>query len=473
MDHRRTKILATLGPASSTPALIGALAAAGADAFRLNFSHGTHADHAANVAAIRAVEAELGRPVAIVQDLQGPKIRIGAFAAAQGIELVRDQDFALTADQTPGDASRVGLTPRDLFEDLAPGQRLLLKDGLIELRVEAVGPDAVRTRVVQGGALTSRAGLNVPDSDLRVAALSDKDRADLAIGVELGVDWVALSFVRTAADLAAARAELARLGSGARLMAKIEKPGAVERFDEILAASDGIMLARGDLGVELPPEQVPVVQRRLLARCIEAGKPVVVATQMLESMLHNPRPTRAEASDVATAIFELADVVMLSGETAAGEFPVEAVATMARIAATVEASPEYERQFWRYYRVSESGVEGAVAHSACRLAQVLGSEVVASYTWTGATARRAARHRPCCLLVALAPSVQVARQLVLGWGIRPVPAPEVADSDSMVDLALGHLRAEGLVTPGQTVILTAGVPFGQAGRTNLLRVEQA
>jgi pyruvate kinase len=468
---RRTKILATLGPASHTRQQIAALAAAGADAFRLNFSHGAPAEHTAAVEAIRAVELERGRPIAILQDLQGPKIRCAAFAGG-GVDLTAGQTFRLTLDDSPGDAARVGVTLPELLTDLATGARVLLKDGLLELRVTAVEPDALVTEVVCGGRLTDHAGINVPELDLSVPALSAKDLADLAVGARLGVDWVALSFVRTPEDLRAARAELARLGSTARLMAKIEKPGAVQRFEAILAQADGVMVARGDLGVELPAAQVPVIQRQLVERCLAAGKPVVVATQMLESMITNPRPTRAEASDVATAIFQLADAVMLSAESAAGAWPVEAVATMAAIAKTVEASPEYLAGLYRWYDLAEPGVEEAVAHSACRLAQVLGTPALATFTWTGATARRVARHRPAAAIEALTPLAPVARQLALSWGVAPWVTPVDPTSEALVAAALAHVRTRLAGQSGVPVVITAGVPLGGAGQTNLIRVER-
>jgi pyruvate kinase len=468
----RTKILATLGPASASRERIAALAAAGADAFRLNFSHGTAPEHAAKVAAIRAVEADCGRPIAILQDLQGPKIRCGAFAAPGEVTLVAGQTFRLTLDDRPGDATRVGLTLPELIEDVGVGRRLLLRDGLLEVRVSAVEADALVCEVTRGGLLRDHAGINVPDLDLSVPALSAKDRADLAVGVELGVDWVALSFVRTPEDLLDARAELARLGSAARLMAKIEKPGAVTRFEAILAEADGIMVARGDLGVELPPQDVPVLQRRLVARCVEVAKPVVVATQMLESMTANPTPTRAEASDVATAIFELADAVMLSEETAAGSWPVESVAVMESIAEAVEASPEYRALLYRYYDVAEPGVEEAIAHSACRLAQVLSAPAIAACTWSGATARRLAHHRPTARVVAVTPSTAVARGLALSWGVTPRVADVAEGGEPLAAALLAEARAAGVVPPGEPLVLTGAVPFRGPGRTNLLRVER-
>ncbi len=470
-DHRRTKIVATLGPASADPERILALVAAGVNVFRLNFSHGSHADHARTYAAVREAEARTGQVLGVLLDLQGPKIRLVTFADPRGVTLERGQTFRLTRDDSPGDATRCGTTLPALIDEVQSGQRLLLADGLLELQVTAREPDALVTRVEVGGRLGHHQGINVPDSDLSIPALSEKDLADLAFGAGLPVDWVALSFVRRPEDLLAARAELDRLGCRARLMAKIEKPGAVARFDELLELADGIMVARGDLGVELPPEEVPVIQKHLVEHCQQVGKPVVVATQMLESMIHNPRPTRAEASDVANAIFDGADAIMLSGETAVGDWPVEAVAMMDHIARRVEASTAYRRRCNRYWPQDRPGVPAAVCHSACRLAEILPAAAIAGFTWTGATALRVARHRPLATVVGLTPFLHVARQLALGWGIQPVVAPDPAHSDTMAEQALHALGTAGLAAPGEAVVVIAGVPFGRTGTTNLIRVE--
>ncbi len=472
MTCHRTKIVATLGPATDPPGVLDALLEAGLDVVRLNFSHGQPADHRRRVQAVREAEARRHCAVGILQDLQGPKLRVGSFADPAGVALIAGDTFRLTRDASPGDASRVGTSLPQLIDELQPGQRLLLADGALELVVTAREPAALVCRVVLGGRLSGQKGINVPDSDLSVPALSAKDLADLALGRELGVDWVALSFVRCAADLAAARAELQRLESTARLLAKLEKPSAIEHLDEILDAADGVMVARGDLGVELAPERVPVIQKAVIDACQQRGLPVVVATQMLESMLHHPRPTRAEASDVANAIYDGADAVMLSGETAVGQYPVEAVQMMARIAAEVEASERFRRQLHRYPTGPCPGVAEAVCHSACRLAQILPARAIASFTWSGATARRVARHRPAATVVGLTPFATVARQLALSWGVVPVVAPDPTGTDSMTEMATSQLRAAGLAAPGDQVVVTAGVPFGCSGTTNLVRVER-
>ncbi|NUQ01252.1 MAG: pyruvate kinase [Armatimonadetes bacterium] len=469
---RRTKIIATLGPASASRELIAEMVRSGVDVFRLNFSHGDWDEHRERMEDIRAIEAEVGWPLGVLQDLQGPKIRTGTFAASGGVELREGTTFRLTTDLSPGDETRVGTTLPELVAELEPGQRLLLNDGLVELLVTAREPGALVTQVIYGGYLSDHKGINVPEADLSVPALSAKDLHDLEYGVSLGVDWVALSFVRRPSDLKEARAALDRLGSRAKLMAKIEKPGAVTRFEEILAEADGVMIARGDLGVEMPPEDVPVVQRHIISRSIEAGKPVVVATQMLESMIHNPRPTRAEASDVANAIYEGADAVMLSGETAVGRYPLEAVRMMDRVAKEVEASPNYAERLYSFPLQEGPSIPHAVCHSACRIAQILPAEVIASFTWTGSTAWRVARYRPRAMVVALTPFEKVARQLTVGWGIVPLTAPDPTSTDRMTAQAIERLRAAGIAEPGQTMVLTAGVPFGQSGTTNMVRVER-
>jgi len=471
-NRRRTKIVATVGPACQDPEVIRELIEAGVDVFRLNFSHGSLDQHRRNVESIRAAESEVEHAIGILQDLQGPKIRLAKFADPNGIELSAGDIFRLTTDDSPGNSNRCGTTLPDLITELEPEQRLLLNDGLVVLRVLACEREALVCRVEVGGPLSDHKGINVPDADLSVPALSEKDREDLAFGVELGVDWVALSFVRTADDLRQARDAMAEAGSTSQLMAKIEKPGAVARFDELLALVDGVMIARGDLGVELPPEDVPVIQKRLIAACIDAGKPVVVATQMLESMIQNPRPTRAEASDVANAMFELADAVMLSGETAIGQHPVAAVKMMDRVAREVEASPEFAASLHRFYPQPNPGVADAVSHSACRIAEILPASAIASFTWTGSTARRVSRHRPAATIVGLTPFESVARKLALGWGIVPLTAPDPTSSDTMCDQALAQLKEAGLLSIGDKVVVTAGVPFGRSGTTNMLRVEE-
>ncbi|MFN4073771.1 MAG: pyruvate kinase [Thermus sp.] len=468
---KRTKIVATLGPASDSKEAIRALAEAGADVFRLNFSHGTHEDHRKRVAWVREVEKELGKTLAILQDLQGPKIRIGRFREGR-VELKAGQPFVLTRAPVEGDETRVSLTYKGLPEDVAPGQMLLLDDGRLRLRVEKIQGDEIHTRVEVGGVLSDSKGINVPGSDLSIPALSEKDIQDLALGAELGVDWVAVSFVRTRDDLLLARHYLARHGSRARLMAKIEKPSAVYRFEEILEEADGIMVARGDLGVEMPLEEVPIMQKRLILRAIAAGKPVITATQMLESMVQNPSPTRAEASDVANAIFDGTDAVMLSAETAAGAYPVEAVATMARIAQAVESSPEFLQKLNVLRPAPTPTTQDAIAQAADDIVEAVEAKAIVVFTATGSSARRIARTRPRVPILALTPNPEVERQLALVWGVLPHLAPDPQDTDDMVRIALEKAKACGLAQVGERVVIAAGVPFGVRGTTNLIRVER-
>ncbi|GAA5336843.1 pyruvate kinase [Thermus antranikianii] len=447
------------------------MAEAGADVFRLNFSHGTHEEHRKRVAWVREVEKELGKTLAILQDLQGPKIRIGRFKGGR-VELKVGQPFILTRAPVEGDETRVSITYKGLPEDVAPGQLLLLDDGRLRLRVERVQGDEIHTVVEVGGVLSDTKGINVPGSDLSIPSLSEKDIQDLALGAELGVDWVAVSFVRSRDDLLLARHYLARHGSRARLMAKIEKPSAVHRFEEILEEADGIMVARGDLGVEMPLEEVPIVQKRLILRAIAAGKPVVTATQMLESMVQNPSPTRAEASDVANAIFDGTDAVMLSAETAAGAYPVEAVATMARIARVVESSPEFLQKLNVLRPAPTPTTQDAIAQAADDIVEAVEAKAIVVFTATGSSARRIARTRPRVPVLALTPNPEVERQLALVWGVLPHLAPDPQDTDDMVRIALEKVKACGLAQVGERVVIAAGVPFGVRGTTNLIRVER-
>ncbi|WP_337845865.1 pyruvate kinase [Thermus sp.] len=468
---KRTKIVATLGPATSTGEAIRALAEAGADVFRLNFSHGTPEDHRARAALVRAVAQALGRPLALLQDLQGPKIRVGRFRGGR-VELRPGQRFLLTAEPREGDEEGVSVSYRGLPEDVRPGQVLLLDDGRLRLVVEAVQGPEIHTRVEVGGVLSDHKGINIPGADLSIPALSEKDIQDLALGAEIGVDWVAVSFVRSRDDLLLARHYLARHGSSAKLMAKIEKPSAVARFEEILEEADGIMVARGDLGVEMPLEEVPIVQKRLILRAIAAGKPVITATQMLESMVGSPSPTRAEASDVANAIFDGTDAVMLSAETASGAYPVEAVAMMARIAWAVEASPEFLQKLNVLRPHPTPTTQDAIAQAADDVAEAVGAKAIVVFTATGSSARRIARTRPQVPILALTPNHEVVHQLALVWGVFPRLAPDPKDTDDMVQIALKAVKEEGLAQIGDRVVIAAGVPFGVRGTTNLLRVER-
>ena len=464
--HRNVKIVATLGPASSSVDMIRTLHLAGADVFRLNMSHGTHDDVRARHRAIREVERETGHPICILADLQGPKLRVGAFGSGSE-ELAPGAPFRLDLDPAPGDARRANLPHKEIFDALRPGASLLVNDGKIRLRVESCGPDFAETTVVVGGTISNRKGVNVPDVVLPLAALSDKDRTDLEFACELGVDWLALSFVQRAADMEEAR----RLARGrAAVLAKIEKPAAVHDFDAILAVSDGIMVARGDLGVELPVQNVPPIQKQLVRKCRAAAKPVIVATQMLESMIESPVPTRAEVSDVATAIYEGADAIMLSAESAAGQYPREAVATMDAVAREVESDPTYTEIIESSRQAVRKTVADGIVAAAREIAETTDIKAIACFSESGATANLVARERPRVPILALTPFERAARRMCLTWGTNCVLVPKVDRFKHAVLAAIRAATAEGYVVPTDRIVVTAGVPFNTPGSTNILRV---
>ena len=469
---RRTKIVATLGPATSTPEAIQALVDGGVNVFRLNFSHGDHATHEKNVQSIRAVAATAGRAIGILQDLQGPKIRTATFAEGK-VRLEEGAAFALTCDDdSPGDATRVGVTYTNLCNDVQQGDTLLLDDGRLALEVTQVENATIHTRVTLGGTLSNNKGINIPGADLSIPALTEKDVADLEFGVSLGVDWVAISFVRSREDVLQARSHLAKAGSDAKLMAKIEKPSAVERFSEILREVDGVMVARGDLGVELAPERVPQIQKRLIRQCIEAGKPVITATQMLESMIQSPTPTRAEASDVANAIYDGTDAIMLSGETAVGDYAVDAVKMMDRIARSVETDAAYRSGMREHVPAPDDTTADAVSYGACEMAYSLSAQAIVTFTSSGTTASRVSRNRPNAPILAITPNERAFRQLAVAWGVIPYYSEDIGTSDEMVESSLHAIRETKFVEPGARFVITAGVPFGMRGSTNLIRVER-
>ena len=463
---RSTKILATLGPASSTPDQVQALFAAGADAFRLNFSHGTHEQHAARYEVIRAVEAATTRPIAVIMDLQGPKLRVGKLRDG-AVQLERGAPFRLDLASDPGDRTRVPLPHPEIFAAIAPGTELLLDDGKIRLAVERVGPDYAETVVLSGGPLSDGKGVNVPNAILPLSPLTAKDRRDLQFGLDLGADWIALSFVQRPEDVAEARR---LVGGRAALMAKIEKPAAIEQLEQIIDLADGIMVARGDLGVELPPEDVPGLQKRIVRAARSAGKPVVVATQMLESMIHAPAPTRAEASDVATAVYDGADALMLSAETAAGDYPAETVAIMNRIITKVERDPLYRSYLDAYHAEAEHTAPDAITQAARAVASTMRAAAIVTYTTTGSTALRAARERPDRPILGLITELRTARRLALLWGLHAVVCDDVHNIAEMVEHAGRHALESGIAEPGASLVITAGVPFGTPGSTNLLRI---
>jgi pyruvate kinase len=464
--HRNVKIVATLGPASNDYAMIRALHEAGADVFRLNMSHGDHEEIRKRHAIIRQVEKDLDSTIAILADLQGPKLRVGVFANGEE-ELVPGASFRLDLDKTDGDATRVCLPHTEIFDALEPGAHLLVNDGKIKLRVKDCGATFADCEVIVGGTISNRKGVNVPDVVLPLAALSDKDRKDLEFVCELGVDWLALSFVQRPADVDEARV----LAKGrAAILSKIEKPAAVKNFDDILAVSDGIMVARGDLGVELPVQNVPPIQKQLVRKCRAAAKPVIVATQMLESMIESPMPTRAEVSDVATAIYEGADAIMLSAESAAGSYPIEAVQTMDNVAREVEADPTYTEIIEASRRAVRTSVADGIVSAAREIAETTDIKAICCFSQSGTTALLVARERPRVPIIALTSNIRTARRLCLSWGTTCVITGEVNRFKDAVIAAVRATLAQGMATKDDMVVVTAGVPFNTPGSTNILRV---
>ena len=464
--HRNVKIVATLGPASDDYETIRGLFEAGADVFRLNMSHGGHEEIRARHNIIRDIERDAGRPIAILADLQGPKLRCGTFAD-DAVEIEEGQKFRFDLDEAPGDATRVQLPHKEIFEALAPGATLLVNDGKLRLKVDRCGPDYADCTVVTGGTISNRKGVNVPDVVLPLAALSDKDRADLEFVCELGVDWLALSFVQRPRDVDEAR-ELAR--GRAAILSKIEKPAGVDAFDEILAASDGIMVARGDLGVELPVQAVPPIQKRLIRKCRAVAKPVVVAPQVLESMIESPMPTRAEVSDVAQAIYEGSDAVMLSAESAAGQYPLEAVRTMNAVAEEVERDPTYRDIIEASRSAARSTTADGIVAAAREIAETTDIKAICVFSHSGSTAVKVSRERPRVPIIALTPITETARRITLSWGCHCVVTQTVERFKFAVVSAVRAAKADGFVDLSDHVVVTAGVPFNVSGSTNILRV---
>jgi pyruvate kinase len=463
---RQTKIVATLGPASSTYETILALVTAGADVFRLNFSHGTHDDHRARLAIIREIEREIGRPIPILADLQGPKLRVGTFSNGP-VDLKAGQTFRFDLEKTPGDETRVQLPHPEIFAALTIGSNLLCDDGKVRLLVTACGADYADTVVVVGTRLSDRKGVNVPDVVLPLSPLTTKDRADLIVALDAGVDWIALSFVQRAEDISEARA---LIGERASIMAKLEKPAAVKNLLPILELADGVMVARGDLGVEMPPEDVPRIQKLIVREARHFGKPVIVATQMLESMITSPTPTRAEASDVATAVYDGADAIMLSAESASGSYPIEAVTFMDRIAQHTQNDPSYHTGLVAQHQPLLNTASDAITAAAKQVAETIGAVAIATYTTSGSTTLRAARERPEIPLLCLTSKIETARRLTLSFGVHAVFTEDINSFSEMVDKASAIALRDGLAKTGQSIVITAGVPFGTPGSTNVLRI---
>lgn len=439
---------------------------AGADAFRFNMSHGEHATHAENFKTVRGLEAEFNRPIAVLCDLQGPKLRVGKFAEGSA-RIAHGATFTLDRDQTPGDATRVCLPHDELFGLMSKGQRLLINDGKIRLRVKQANKDRIVCQAEVGGVISDRKGVNVPDAEVPIPALTPKDRKDLAFAMEQGADWIGLSFVQRPADILEAKK---LMGDRGFLCAKIEKPQAIERIDEIIAAADGVMVARGDLGVELNPEEVPPLQKKIVNATRLTGKPVIVATQMLESMIESPMPTRAEVSDVANAVYDGADAVMLSAETAAGEWPEESVIMMDSIARQVEQDEGYRARVRMLDTPPDSTTADALAHAAMTIGDTIDITAICVFTSTGSTARRVARERPAMPMLVMTPSIEVARRVTLLWGAHPVATRDIGSFEEMIAKGKRMALRHGFGTEGSQVAMLAGVPFGKSGATNLLHI---
>jgi len=473
MQERRVKIVCTIGPGTRAPERLRELIEAGMDVARLNFSHGTHADHAQIIADVRRLARELDRPVAILQDLQGPKIRIGRLRGGRA-ELEAGSRFVLTAEDVEGDSTRVAVSYAGLPQDVQVGDPILLSDGLLRLEVVAVGDTEVECAVVDGGELRDRAGINLPGAEFGVPSLTEKDRADLEFGIEQEVDFVALSFVRRAQDIAELKEFLAPAGARVEVIAKLEKPQAIEALDEILQVADGVMVARGDLGVEMSPERVPFIQKMIIERAALFQVPVIIATQMLEWMIEHPRPTRAEASDVANAVFDGTDAVMLSGETSIGRYPLEAVRMMDRIVREAEKHISFlpER---RHRPLPEIAAifPNATAEAACRAAADIRAVAIVAFTESGFTARLISKHRPPTPIIAVTPHQHVRRRLCLYWGVTPRKSEFIEGTDRMIREIDTSLRREGVVRTGDCLVIVAGMPTGQTGTTNLMRLHRA
>ncbi|WP_324072527.1 MAG: pyruvate kinase [Erythrobacter sp.] len=464
---RKVKILATIGPASRSPEMLEKLVRAGADAFRLNMSHGEHADHEAAIIAIRALEKQYARPIAILADLQGPKLRVGSFKDGQAV-IRHSGHFVLDRDETPGDENRVCLPHPELFGIMDRGQRLLINDGKIRLKVLEADESRILCSAEVGGVISDRKGVNVPDAEVPIPALTEKDRRDLAFATEHGADWIALSFVQRPEDIAEARKLIGTRGTA--ICAKIEKPRAVDRLDAIIEMADGIMVARGDLGVELEPYEVPPLQKKIVSMARRAGKPVIVATQMLESMIESPSPTRAEVSDVANAVYDGADAVMLSAESAAGAWPEESVAMMDRIAVQVENDEGYKERVRFLDTPPDATTSDALAHACMTIADTVPISAITVFTSSGSTARRVARERPATPVLVLTPSIRTARRVALLWGAHAVATKDIGSFEEMIGKGKRMALRHGFAEAGAKLIVLAGVPFGTPGATNLLHV---
>ena len=470
-SKRKTKIICTLGPAVDNEDMIRTLIRTGMDAARFNFSHGSHPEHLQRLNLLKSVRDSMGRPVATILDTKGPEIRIKTFGE-KSISLEAGDTFTLTTRDEVGDSSHVSVTYENLHQELKPGQEVLIDDGLVALRVEEIQGQDIRCTVENGGALSANKSINIPGVHIQLPALTEKDVADIRFGVENDFDFIAASFVRRAADVQAVRQVLHECGGDEiKIIAKIENQEGVDNIDEILAAADGIMVARGDLGVEIPAARVPILQKKIIRKGLQAGKPVITATQMLDSMMRNPRPTRAEVSDVANAVFDGTSCVMLSGETAGGKYPVEALSAMVEIVEEAEHSIHYWRQFSKQRVIPASNINDAITHTCCLTAMDLDAKAILAATNSGRTARMICRFRPACPVAALTMHEKVRRQLSISWGVIPFLTGEVTSTDRIFSLSAEVALKEGLVNIGDTVVITAGVPLGKSGSTNLLKAQ--
>lgn len=465
---KRTKIVCTIGPASDEASVLVSMMEAGMNVARLNFSHGTREEHARRIAIIREVAGKAGKNIAILMDTKGPEVRLGKFK--QPVRLTAGQKVNLTTEKTEASSRRLPVTYSDLPGEVLPGNVILIADGLIELKVISTSSTEVECEVVHGGEVSSQKGVNLPGVSLKLPAVTEQDKADILFGIEQGLDFIALSFVRRASDILFVRQILEEKGAQMHVIAKIESREGLNNLEEIIKVADGIMVARGDLGVGIPVEEVPIVQKTIIEKCNRVGKPVITATQMLESMMNNPRPTRAEASDVANAILDGTDAIMLSGETAVGRFPVEAVGTMSRIAARVEAALPYDEILERKGKELARTVTDAISHATCTTARDLGVAAIITSTQTGRTARMVSKYRPQAPIIAVTPQARVLRKLALVWGVQPLLIAPIEDTDNMINSAIKVSLASDLIKPGDLVVITAGVPAGVQGTTNLLKV---
>lgn len=467
---RRTKIVCTVGPAVDSEDKLRQLMLAGMDAARFNFSHGTHESQLATLNRVKSVRDRLGLPIATILDTKGPEIRIKTFKDG-AITLTEGAAFTLTTEDVEGDETIVSVTYQNLHAELSAGSQVLIDDGLVGLRVESIDGPRILCRVLTGGHLSNNKSINLPDCPIRLPSMTDKDRADIAFGVENGFDFIAASFVRRASDIEDIRALLHQNGGDRiQIIAKIENREGVDNMEEILASSDGLMVARGDLGVEIPAHEVPVVQKRMIEMCVRMGKTVITATQMLDSMIRNPRPTRAEVSDVANAVFDGTSAVMLSGETASGKYPIESVTTMVQTVLAAEQSINY----WKRFAARESTgstIPAAISHTACMTARDLGASAILAATNSGYTARSIARFMPECPIAAMTTTEEVRRSLALTWGVKAYLTGSADSTDRMFSLCSETAKKEGVAAPGDRVVITAGVPIGCSGTTNLIKAD--